>query len=34
MKQDLALGYVEGQAGESVSDTVGKEQEEEKMNMS
>lgn len=30
----LGMGYMEGQAGEGVGETVGKEQEEETMNMS
>lgn len=34
VKQDLAMGDVEGQAGESVGETVRKEQEGEKTNMS
>lgn len=34
VKEDLSMGYVEGQAGGSVGETVGKEQEEETTNMS
>lgn len=34
VKQDLAMGYLQGQTGEGVGETRGKEQEEKTMNMS
>lgn len=33
VKQDLVMGYLEGQRGEGVGNTVGKEQEKETMNI-